>query len=513
LESSREGPEFALHLRAVRRRWPLLLLVAIVTTAVALVVSLSSEKKYDATASLLLSTEEPISNVLAPGSAGSEDPERDLETAVQLITAGPTVHEVRRRLRLDDRTADDISEQVTTDTSADSDIVELTARDPDARTAANIANAFADAYTRYRVTQARERYLQAARLADQQIAALTPQDRAGEAGRTLRARRDELRITAALQTGNAQVVRRASIPKDPSRPRPLLSGVVGLVLGLALGFALALVLELVDRRLRDERSIEESYDLPVIAAIPPATREDSMAGRAQREAYGLLAANLRFSALASSSNVLVISSGGPAEGKTSVTLGVARALARLGLSVIAIEADLRRPAFASRVRLVHSTGLSGVLTGDGTLSTELVEVDADSLEPVSGPGHEGGTFRVLPAGELPGNPQRLLSGEQLGTTLHVARAMADVVLVDTAPLGTVNDPLPLLRHADGVLLVARINHSTRDAARRARRVLRGAAVELLGVVVTNAAGPGSTGMGYYMAPGSGRAAAPAERDV
>ncbi len=206
----------------------------------------------------------------------------------------------------------------------------------------------------------------------------------------------------------------------------------------------------------------------------------------QREAYGLLAANLRFGALTAESKVLLISSASPAEGKTSTTLGIARALARMGVRVVAIEADLRRPTFAKHAALGDGRGIAGVLSDRIQVTEGLVEVDADTLEASSGDRSEGGTFQVLPAGDLPGNPQRALGGLRMAAILKVTRALADVVLVDTAPIGTVNDAVPLLAHVDGVVLVARLNRTTTDSARRALRVLRNVDVPVVGVVVTDA---------------------------
>ncbi|HYF28400.1 MAG TPA: Wzz/FepE/Etk N-terminal domain-containing protein [Baekduia sp.] len=480
------------HLRTVRQRWRLVLLVTAVTTGVALLVSLLGEKQYDATAVLLLRTGEPATSLVNPRAA-AEDPERELQTEVELIEAGETVDEVRRRLRL--RTsAEDLLDQVATDTTADSDVVELTVRDPDPRLAARIATTFAEAYVDVRLAQARARYLEAAELAQRQLLALDPIARRESGGRALQARRDELRLTAALQTGGAQVVRRAEIPDDPSRPRPVLSGVLGLVLGLALGLGAAIALGLTDRRLRDEDEVQQAYDLPIIASIPSAARrgqDDPLV----REAYGLLAANLRYLTLEGDVRTVMVTSAGPAEGKTSAIIGLSRAFARLGVSVVAVEGDLRRPTFGERLGLDAAFGLTEVLEGERSLDEALRVIDADALLPTLTNGHEGGIFRALPAGRLPANPQRALSGTAIARLLERLSDLADVVLVDSAPVGTVNDAVGLLAQVDAVVLTARLNHTTPDAARRARRGLLDRRVDVAGVVVVDA-GP-STRHDYY----------------
>lgn len=487
-------------LRAVRQRWRMIAFVVAVSTGLALALSLFADKQYDATAQLLLRGEEPINSILDPsGSSRSSDPERDLNTEVELIKIGPAAQVVQRQLGLK-RGTDRLLDQIETDTSPTSSIVRLRARYRDPVLAALIANAFAEAYVDFRVTSARERYRQAADLARRQLLALSPVDRRSLQGRDLEARQRELEIASALQTGGAELVRRASIPTSASRPRPLLSGALGALLGLVLGLGAALVLSLVDRRLREEHEVEEFFGLPVLAAIPrPARRGAKLDDPAQFEAYGLLAANLRLSGPGRSSSVVMITSPGPGDGKTSVVLGVARAYARLGLSVVAIEADVRRPAFARYADVSGSRGLTGVLAG-GAVARELIwldpatlrQVDVDvwldpaTLRPVDVDGGEGGAIGLLSVGAQPDNPPRMLSDPGMSAVVDAARTLADVVIVDTAPVGTVNDATMLVPLVDGVVVVARLNQTTKDAARRAKRTLGNLGADMLGVVVTDA---------------------------
>ncbi len=496
------------YLRALRERWRFVLLIAAITTVVALAVSLSGEKQYDASAELLLRGQEPINALLQPNAGGSNDPERDLNTEVELIKVGGTAQAALRRLRLD-RSTDALLEQVETETSSASNIVTLTVRDTDPVLAARIANAFAEAYVEVRVQSARQRYTQAAELAQQQLLQLTPLERRTSQGLELQARRRELQIAAALQTGGAEIVRRASVPKSASRPRPKLSGAIGLFLGLLLGLGLALARELVDRRFKSEDTVEAFFDLPILAAIPRAARRGrGLEDSGQRESYGLLAANLRLSAASQGSRVLMVTSSGPAEGKTSVTFGVARACARLGLRVIAVEADLRHPSFGRFADVSSSPGLAGVLDGSTMLASGLIRLDVDTLRSTANGAVGGGEVAVLPAGALPINTQQVLNDPGVGRVIEVARSMADVVLIDTAPVGTVNDAVALTGLVDGVLLVVRLNQTTKESGRRALRVMSNVDAPLEGVVLTDA---GAAETSVYYAPSSATREAPGKR--
>lgn len=87
----------------------------------------------------------------------------------------------------------------------------------------------------------------------------------------------------------------------------------------------------------------------------------------------------------------------------------------------------------------------------------------------------------------------MLSRPAMGKILQECRQHADVVLVDTAPVGLVHDPLTLLNHVDDVVLVSRLGRTSRDAARRTLRTLGQVNASVLGVVLTG----GERVVGYY----------------
>ena len=339
------------------------------------------------------------------------------------------------------------------------------------------------------------------------IGRLSPEEEASEQGRDLRAELRRLEILAAAQRGGVEVAEEAEVPTDPAKPKPLLNGILAFILGFGFAVAIAVAMEFIDRRLKDEEDVENAFGLPILATIPrPGRRAQTVVpgeDRGQFEGYSALATNLRFFELGPELESIMITSPGPSEGKTSVTLGTARALAALDLRVIAIEADLRRPTFA-KYGIGRGAGLSTVLAGVSDVDSTLIEVDASSLTRVDGTASaRARTFHVLPAGPVPPNPQALLARPMMTHVIEDARAMADVVLVDVPPLGTVNDPITLANLVDGVVLVAHLGRTTRDASRRTLRLLANVDARMLGVTVTGA-NPGEGYYGAYTSPTAGR---------
>ena len=509
-----------IYLRQLRRRLPLILALTLIATATAVFLSARSEEQYEATSTILLLDQEPVTTFINPGAdQRSFDTERDINTRVGLITVQPVARAVIDELNLD-TTPEELLEQVETEVDGTSNIVEIVVRDPSPTQAKAIADAFADSYAAVRKRAAQASLEEAGRAAQSQFDSLSPDQRNSPQGRQLAASVQSLAIAAAGQTGGVEVVRHADVPTEAAAPKPLKTGVIAFILSLLFATALALVLELADRRLRDDEAVEEFFRLPILGAIPRAARRSADgppgADPGQHEGYSALATNLRFFELGPDIASVMFTSSVPGEGKTNVTLGTARALATMNVRVVAVEADMRRPTFGRYGLGASDHGLSTVLAGASPLERALIPVSARSFTPLGGtPGaNEGPSFHVLPAGPIPPNPQALLSRPAMAQLLEQLRSFAEVVLIDTPPLGTVNDPVTLARLVDGIAIVVRLGTTTKDDARRTLRALGNLDTEIFGVVMTDASTSGEAYYGYGQTANSASeaaAAAPARR--
>ena len=84
----------------------------------------------------------------------------------------------------------------------------------------------------------------------------------------LRTRREEARITEAMQTADVQIIDRATLPERPVKPRVTLNIAIGGVLGVFLGVGLALLVEFLDNTLKTKEEVEQVLGLPVLGEIP-----------------------------------------------------------------------------------------------------------------------------------------------------------------------------------------------------------------------------------------------------
>jgi capsular exopolysaccharide synthesis family protein len=272
----------------------------------------------------------------------------------------------------------------------------------------------------------------------------------------------------------------------------MLAAAVAGFLGLVVGVLFALWREFADRRLRDEEDVQVVLDLPVLGTIPRGSRavtgrSNDRRARLEQESYSTLAVNLRFLTLGSERPLVLVTSPAAQDGKTVVTLRLAAALSAVGHRVLAVEADLRHPSFAKYLDLPRGPGLAMVLAGISEFGDELVSIDAATLERnTSASSPENASFLVLPAGRAVPNPHGVLTSERMRRLLAEAYAHAEIVLIDTPPVGVVSDAAGLADVATSCLVVLRLNRTTRDEARDAVRALQTVGANVSGLVLTGA---------------------------
>jgi succinoglycan biosynthesis transport protein ExoP len=442
----------------LRRWWLLAVAIVLVTALAALAVSAQRPTSYVATAKVLLGQQRQVDALLG-NSDYSSDPERELNTSVQLITLEPIADTVRGRLGLHESPAA-LAGRVTTAVDRNSNIVAISVRDADAARAAAIANEFAAGYRDYRSRSARAGVQDAVASAEARLRE-TPSGRERTA---LRAELTRLEVAEAFQTGGVQVVHRATAASAIRHPRPVKSALLGGLLGLVLAGLTIIVLARTDRRVSGDGELEDLTGSPVVARIPRGRN-------AAADALVTLALSLSHGRVGRlPAGVLLLTSAGPDEGTPELAVGLARALGTVGLHAMAIEADLRAPRFSERLGLAGDGGLAAVLGGAAELEGELVDIGKEAT--------------ALPAGAAVSLPQALLAGERMARLVEEACGRADVVLLAGAPAGVVGDAVALAGLVDEVLLVARVDVSRPEELRRAVQALTDAGIPPAGVVAT-----------------------------
>ena len=304
----------------------------------------------------------------------------------------------------------------------------------------------------------------------------------------------EIGVAGGVGVNNIAVIDVAELPTKPSRPRPLLNVLVGLLAGLGLGLVGALLREHMDDGLKDPTEVPRSLLLPLLGTVPEVEGEpiDQIHDKksAISEAYFSLQTNLALSTEHGVPRTLAVTSSRPAEGKTTTSVALAEALSRVGKKVLLIDADMRSPSINSIYNLDNDKGLSTILAGQGAAQDQITAL-TDNLS-------------VLLTGQRPPNPAELLSGEALANTLEELLTRFDHIVIDSPPvMGFADAPL-IADAAQATVLTIKFNDTQVGVARVAIQRLRGAKANILGAIVTRFdAGKASSSYGYNYGYGYG----------
>jgi len=306
----------------------------------------------------------------------------------------------------------------------------------------------------------------------------------------LNSKYQEVSVAEQAKLASASLEEPALLPLKPVRPRPALNLALAAVLGLVLGTMLAFLLDHLDDTVKGTEDVDRHVGLPTLGAIPalPRNTKSILIGPSDRsmiaESFRLLRSNIRFASPDKPLRSLMVTSPGAGEGKTTIALNLAVALASNGMNVILADLDLRRPAIAGRLGLKRGKGLTNVVLGDLAIEEALLDTGVENL-------------RVLLGGPLPPNPPEFLDSARCREVLAKLKDMCDIVVIDTPPASFLTDGMILSSQADGVLIVANPGRTVRHALRRVVDQLLMAKGRILGVCLNRMQSGGREGYYYY----------------
>ncbi|HMI89349.1 MAG TPA: polysaccharide biosynthesis tyrosine autokinase [Polyangiaceae bacterium] len=314
-------------------------------------------------------------------------------------------------------------------------------------------------------------------------------------------RTKESELTQMMRVNNIHVLDMPLLPRSPIRPRVPVNVAIGTLSGLALGIAAALGRGLLDRTVKTPDDLERGLGLPFLGLVPkigPDGSRGSYYGRGQRrkrqkevvnrelivheqpssgiaEASRAIRTNLLFMAPDNPHKVLLLTSAGPGEGKTTVACCIAIAMAQAGQRVILVDCDLRRPRIHRIFGRTSDVGVTTELLND---SAKLLRDDlTDQLKT------EIPNLSVLPAGPIPPNPAELLHSDRFKTFLSRLSERYDRVIIDSPPIVAVTDAAILSTLVDSTVLVIKAFSTTKEVCRQGIRLLADVGAKTAGTIL------------------------------
>jgi capsular exopolysaccharide synthesis family protein len=484
-EPERERDSVAYALGVLRRRWLVVVAAVAACLFAGFVISgVNSSDRYESSARVLFDTS-ALSDAALQLQREAADPEREAATNVLLAGSEAVASSVRRELHLS-TSVGDLQDKIQVEAEQNANVLQITATDEDPRQAAVLANAFANEFVAFRA-QADQQSIEAAQRDLQDQLAALPAD--APERQDLRDALSRLASSHALANGDARVIAKATVPTDPSSlGLPQVLALAGII-GLALGMVGALVVESMDKRITDVASFEREYRLRALAVVPQKTfrRQGLRANSGDLEPFRILRTAVDFARVTRPVRTVMVTSAVRGEGKSSVAIGLAQAIALSGRPVILVELDLRHPSLAHTFGMPDQGGVTNALLG------------SEPNDLLQRPIRELPDLEVLAAGVLPPNPAELLEAPALDVMLRsLLQDGRKTLVIDSAPLLPVADAQILLNKpaVDASVVVARQGVTTRDHARRARLVLDGHAAVPIGLVVTGHTARDVYGYGY-----------------
>lgn len=261
---------------------------------------------------------------------------------------------------------------------------------------------------------------------------------------------------AKSQTPDARLISSAPVPQYPSFPPKLLLLLSGLLASTFIGVLLAFVLEHLDSGFRSSEQVEAACGLPVLAQVPIVTdrkvRPSSYLLEQPRSAYAaaIHAIYTRISLISGQrpAKVLLFTSAEPGEGKSTISLSVARQQALSGRRVALVEADFHRPSIARMAGVDSAPGLTEVLAGVARRPTEVVQYDTSSSVHIIVAGDQATTYSGKPV--------------VIGPVLDALRDIYDVIVLDAPPVLGLAETNIFAAAADATLMIVQWGKTRRQ---------------------------------------------------
>lgn len=312
----------------------------------------------------------------------------------------------------------------------------------------------------------------------------------------------ESTIASAMKVTNVRVIDPAKPPKHPYKPSLPLNSAAGLLCGIVSGIVAIVIRTRTDTTVQEPGETGMLLGVPELGVIPAAgggqrripsvltlfpqgknhDNRDlqvipaSAKSQALADSFRAVLASIIFAGAKQRQRVLVITSAGPAEGKTSTATNLAITLANMNRRVLLIDGDIRSPRLHHIFGLDNSTGLTNMLT---RLAINDTAID-NSIQETAYP-----NLHVLSSGPAIQTGADLLFSTSMPALIARYREQFDMVVIDTPPMLLMPDARVLGRMADAVVLIARAGKTTRNEIQAAFRRFVEDHTPVLGVVLND----------------------------
>ena len=284
---------------------------------------------------------------------------------------------------------------------------------------------------------------------------------------------------SSSQEGAVNILSVVEPANAPNRPvganKTVIILLAGLV-GFSMGTGAAFLLEYLDKTIKTTSDVERVFSLPVIGYISEVADNGSRAtfvaenpNSVLAENFRLLQSNIAFFRINNPVKTILITSPSQGNGKTVVASNLALSLSEEEGDVVLVDADLRRPAIHTALKMTKSPGLSDVLRNE------------EELQSVLRPWNSVGKLKVITAGDMPPNITEVVGSKKIAGILSELKENHELVVVDAPPL-ILSDSYNIASRVDGVIVVMEPGQTSEEQARAMKEQLTRANAKVVGIV-------------------------------
>jgi succinoglycan biosynthesis transport protein ExoP len=303
-------------------------------------------------------------------------------------------------------------------------------------------------------------------------------------------------IKSIKYSAQISVVDPAVLPSAPSGPNVFANTIMGGLSAFIFSIALALLWEVLDVKLKNQESLANKYQIPLLGVIPNfhdntehriksyirklhGETKDGMVfkeGISENkkfivtEAYKSLRTNLFVSIRKEGCKKIIISSPVPEDGKSTTTYNIGLSIAQTGARVIILDCDLRKGTLHQFFNVRRRPGVSDFLSGLENIDNLIYPTTYENL-------------KIIPMGRILPNPSELLGSVYMKDLLDKLEYEYDYIIIDTPPINVVSDAVTLVKLVDGVVLVVREKVTTYPNINNAIQKCRFVNATIIGFVI------------------------------
>ncbi len=317
---------------------------------------------------------------------------------------------------------------------------------------------------------------------------------------------EEAKISRAATVSNVRVIDQPSLPELPVEPKKKRNLMIGFLVGILFGITLGFIAEFLDDSIKSVEEVERKLKFTIYGSIPhfpeqlaDISLDSTREGRKHRqislftqldprssvaEAYRSLRTNIQFAELEKPLKTVLITSTGPAEGKSTTAVNLAISIAQTGFKTLLIDCDLRKPSVHRHFNVPQEPGISNYLFGKAPLENVTLSTEYENLS-------------IITSGSIPPNPAELLSTVKIVNFFTDLKEKFDFIIIDSPPILAVTDAVILSSRVDAVFLVIQAGRATIDGVTRAYIALKNVNAPLKGAIVNDLKAESFLRYGYY----------------